>query len=75
MQYTLHQNLAVKTCLTATVCKQAGDPQPKVTTATSTPTASGGSTGMGLGLYAVLLLGGAAAFGAYKYMESQKGKQ
>ena len=33
-----------------------------------------GSTGMGIGLYAIILLGGAAAFGAYKYLQSQDGK-
>ena len=26
---------------------------------------------MGIGLYALILLGGAAAFGAYKYLESK----
>jgi len=29
---------------------------------------------MGIGLYAVILLGGAVALGAYKYMQSQEGK-
>jgi cytochrome b5 len=29
---------------------------------------------MGIGLYAVILIGGAAAFGAYKYLQAQEGK-
>jgi len=53
---------------------QEGDPKPKVVQATTTATYSGTSTGMGIGLYAVILLGGAVALGAYKYMQSQEGK-
>lgn len=57
-----------------TICEQAGDPSPKVVTASSISTPSGSSTGLGIGLYAVILLGGAAAFAAYKYTQSQEGK-
>ncbi|KAG9237040.1 cytochrome b5-like heme/steroid binding domain-containing protein [Amylocarpus encephaloides] len=46
-----------------------GDPKPRVAAPSSSPSSSVDG-GMGLGLYAVILLGGAAAFGAYKYMQS-----
>jgi len=58
--------------LVGTLKRQPGDPKPKVAAANSTSTpASGGSTGMGIGLYAVILIGGAAAYGAYQYIQSQ----
>jgi len=60
--------------LIGTLKRQAGDPQPKIATPSAISTSSGSSTGLGIGLYAVILLGGAAAFGAYKYMQSQEGK-
>jgi len=60
--------------LIGTLKREAGDPQPKIATPNSTSASSGSSTGLGIGLYAVILLGGAAAFGAYKYMQSQEGK-
>ena len=52
-------------------CKQEGDPKPKSyaqpgTTATTT---DGASTGVGL--YAIILLGGALAFAAYTMMNKQ----
>ena len=52
-----------------------GDPAPK-TAATDKisagPNPSGGSeTGFGVTLYAILLLGGLLAFGAYQYVQSQ----
>jgi len=60
--------------LIGTLKRQPGDPSPKVATANPTSTTSGSSTGLGIGLYAVILLGGAAAFAAYKYTQSQEGK-
>jgi len=59
--------------LVGTLKRQAGDPAPKVTTATTT-TSSTASSGSSLGLYAFVLFGGAVAFGAYKYLQSQEGK-
>ncbi len=53
---------------------QAGDPQPKVTTATTTAGGSTANTGMGLGLYAVAALIAAAAFMGYQYFQSQETK-
>ena len=35
---------------------------------------SGGETGMGIAVYAVLLVGGLLAFGAYQYMQAQDKK-
>jgi len=51
-----------------------GDPAPKVTTPPTKPAAVNQSSGMGIGLYVIILLGGAAAFGAYKYLQSQEAK-
>ena len=53
---------------------QEGDPKPKVVPGQASSASTSGSTGMGIGLYAIILLGGAAAFGAYKYLQSQDGK-
>ena len=55
-----------------------GDPKPK-TGATDKIAAgpgggSGGDLGSGVVLYAVILLGGALAFGLWKYMQSQDSK-
>jgi cytochrome b involved in lipid metabolism len=57
-----------------TLKRQEGDPKPKVVSGQASSTSTSGSTGMGIGLYAIILLGGAAAFGAYKYLQSQDGK-
>lgn len=46
---------------------------PKSTTTTVKPLNTTQPTGMGIGLYLMILLGGAAAFGAYKYLQSQEG--
>ena len=53
---------------------QDGDPKPKIASNTPAKTPSGGSTGMGIGLYALILIGGATAFGAYQYFQSQENK-
>jgi len=58
--------------LIGTLKRMPGDPAPKVNQTSSTTTATSANTGMGIGLYAVILVGGAAAFGAYKYMQSQQ---
>jgi len=61
--------------LVGTLKRQPGDPAPKATTTSSTTASSStDSTGSGIGLYAIILLGGALAFGAYKYLQSQEGK-
>ncbi|APA15473.1 hypothetical protein SS1G_13399 [Sclerotinia sclerotiorum 1980 UF-70] len=56
-----------------TLKRVAGDPAPKPQTTTASPTSSQDETGMGIGLYAIILIGGLAAFGAYKYMLTQEG--
>jgi len=61
--------------LIGTLKRTAGDPAPKAISApTTSATSSSTASGMGVGLYAIILLGGAAAFGAYKYLQSQEGK-
>jgi len=60
-----------------TLKRQPGDPKPKVVSPNAT-TAGGSSdnaAGFGIGLYAVLLLGGGAAYAAYTYMQAQQAKQ
>ncbi|KAI9759350.1 MAG: hypothetical protein M4579_002408 [Chaenotheca gracillima] len=52
--------------------RMPGDPAP--TTAKSSHDSSSGSSGgatSGVALYAIVLIGGALAFGAYKYLEAQ----
>jgi len=50
--------------------EQAGDPQPNLNTTTSTMNKSStDAAGFSIGLYAIILVGGALAFGAYKYLQ------
>ncbi|KAJ4407964.1 hypothetical protein N0V91_003630 [Didymella pomorum] len=55
--------------------RQEGDPKPKsyAQTGSTASTTDGASTGVGL--YAIILIGGALAFGAYKYLQSQSEQQ
>ena len=55
---------------------QANDPPAKVQQTTSSQTSSGsaGQAGMGVGLYAVILIGGALAFFGYQYMQQSQQK-
>jgi len=52
-----------------------GDPMPSTAAANTSANSTTGSTssaaGMGVGLYAAILVGGALAFGAYKYMSAK----
>lgn len=55
-----------------TTLRQEGDPKPKSYSAqpgATTTTTDGATTGVGL--YAVILLGGALAFAAYTFMNKQ----
>jgi cytochrome b5 len=60
--------------------RQPGDPKPKsgapagVNAGPSASGSSSGEAGMGVGLYAILLIGGALAYGAYQYLQAQQGK-
>lgn len=53
---------------------QAGDPTPKTHNSGSlAPQAqTGAASGMGIGLYAVILIGGLAAYAAYQYLQQQQ---
>ncbi|CAG8956508.1 hypothetical protein HYFRA_00003895 [Hymenoscyphus fraxineus] len=53
--------------------RMPGDPKPKVYDAADGPSPRD-EPSMGLGLYAIVLLGAGAAFGYYKYMQAQEGK-
>ncbi|KAL5118619.1 hypothetical protein ACEQ8H_003470 [Pleosporales sp. CAS-2024a] len=55
--------------LVGTLKRQDGDPKPKsyAPTASAAQTTDGASSGVAL--YAIVLLGGALAFGAYKYLQ------
>lgn len=52
---------------------QPGDPEPLSSAPNGAVTQSGGSaeTGMGVMFYALVLIGGGLAFGAYKYLQAQ----
>ncbi|KAI9818881.1 MAG: hypothetical protein M1827_007702 [Pycnora praestabilis] len=61
--------------LIGTLKRAPGDPQPK-TSAPSTTTSSGekSGAGLGVGLYAIIFIGGLVAFGAYKYLQANPEK-
>ncbi|CDM34578.1 hypothetical protein DTO013E5_5068 [Penicillium roqueforti] len=53
-----------------------GDPSPKAKPSSSTDSSSSSSaSGFGVGLYAVFLVGGAIAYGAYNYLQAQQAQQ
>lgn len=54
---------------------QPGDPAPKAQQSSVAPAANTSSAGMGTALYAVIFIGGLAAFGAYQYLQAQQGKE
>ncbi|KAH7346599.1 cytochrome-b5 reductase [Rhexocercosporidium sp. MPI-PUGE-AT-0058] len=54
--------------------RQPGDPAPKVSAPSGTAATSSDNTGMGVGLYALILIGVGLAYGAYQYTKSQEGK-
>jgi len=54
--------------------REPGDPKPRVAAPNSGSAGantSSNSGGLGVGLYALVILGGAAAFGAYKYLQGE----
>jgi hypothetical protein len=51
--------------------KQEGDPKPKSYAQPTSSASTSDGAGLGVGLYAIVLLGGALAFGAYKYLQGQ----
>ncbi|KAK1143284.1 hypothetical protein N8T08_006811 [Aspergillus melleus] len=49
--------------------RMPGDPAPKAHAQPATSSGSSDSSGLGVGLYAFLLVGGAIAYGAYQYLQ------
>ncbi|KAI0009236.1 putative cytochrome b5 [Xylariaceae sp. FL0662B] len=58
--------------LVGSLKRQPGDPAPKAAAPSLAPAANTSSAGFGTALYAILLIGSAVAFGAYKYLEAQQ---
>ncbi|KAK3692836.1 putative membrane bound hemo protein [Podospora appendiculata] len=59
-----------------TLKRNAGDPKPKAPLPGSlAPAANTSTAGAGIGLYAVVVLGGLLAFGAYQYLQQQQAAQ
>ncbi|KAK3673940.1 hypothetical protein LTR78_006142 [Recurvomyces mirabilis] len=55
--------------------REAGDPAPKTsTTSSSAPKSSTDAAGLGIGVYAIVLVGAALAFFAYQYLQSNQQK-
>ncbi|KAI0022781.1 putative cytochrome b5 [Xylariomycetidae sp. FL0641] len=54
--------------------RQPGDPTPKATSPSLSAPANNSAAGMGTALYAMVFIGGIAAFGAYQYMQTQQNK-
>jgi hypothetical protein len=54
-----------------TTTKQDGDPAPKAYSATTTTTATTDGASAGVGLYAIILLGGLLAYLAYTFMQKK----
>lgn len=52
--------------------RKDGDPKPKSYATTTSNTAATDGASAGIGLYAIILLGGILAFGAYKYLQTQQ---
>lgn len=67
----------LSTTVTNNKCLQPGDPTPKAPKPGAvTPAAStGDATGLGIGVYAIVLIGGAAAYFAYQYLQAQQEQQ
>ncbi|GAO14579.1 uncharacterized protein UV8b_05358 [Ustilaginoidea virens] len=54
--------------------RQPGDPAPKTSAHTTSTSSQGGSdnTGLGIGIYLILLIGGALGYFAFQYMAKQE---
>ncbi|KAJ5467386.1 hypothetical protein N7475_005138 [Penicillium sp. IBT 31633x] len=62
--------------LVGTVKRLPGDPVAKAHASPSSSASTSSSTsGFGVGLYAVILIGGAIAYGAYNYLQAQQAQQ
>ncbi|KAK3303479.1 putative membrane bound hemo protein [Chaetomium strumarium] len=59
-----------------TLKRNPGDPKPKTPLPGAVaPAANNTSAGFGVGLYAVVLIGGLIAYGAYQYLQQQQAAQ
>lgn len=56
---------------------QPGDPKPNAPKpgAVSPAASTGDAAGLGIGVYAIVLIGGAAAYFAYNYLQAQQAAQ
>ncbi|TQV97511.1 hypothetical protein V2A60_006733 [Cordyceps javanica] len=62
--------------LVGTLKRQPGDPAPKATPATKTANSGNAdSTGLGIGLYGVVLIGGIIGYVGYQYLQNQQQQQ
>ncbi|ETS78035.1 cytochrome b5 [Pestalotiopsis fici W106-1] len=61
--------------LVGTLKRQPGDPSPTASKPSLSPQANTSSAGLGTVAYAVVFIGGLAAFGAYQYLQSQQEQQ
>ncbi|KAJ5349041.1 hypothetical protein MYU51_011831 [Penicillium brevicompactum] len=61
--------------LVGNVKRMPGDPEPKQAHTASDSSSSSSTAGFGVGLYAVILIGGAIAYGAYNYLQAQQAQQ
>ena len=59
------------------MCPQPGDPEPKAHKpgAVAPAASTGDATGLGIGVYAIVVIGGAAAYFAYNYLQAQQAQQ
>ncbi|KAK3214507.1 hypothetical protein GRF29_19g387259 [Pseudopithomyces chartarum] len=55
--------------------RKEGDPKPKSYAQANASVANSDGASSGVGLYAIVLVGAALAFGAYKYLQAQQGEQ
>ncbi|KAJ4298940.1 hypothetical protein N0V90_004183 [Kalmusia sp. IMI 367209] len=55
--------------------RKDGDPKPKSYAAANASVSSTDGASAGVGLYAIVLVGAALAFGVYKYLQAQQGEQ
>ncbi|KAJ4349583.1 uncharacterized protein N0V89_008199 [Didymosphaeria variabile] len=55
--------------------RSEGDPKPKSYAQANASVANADGASAGIGLYAIVLVGAALAFGAYKYLQTQQGEQ
>ncbi|KAK0385160.1 hypothetical protein NLU13_7638 [Sarocladium strictum] len=58
--------------LVGTLKRQPGDPAPNASAYSGNANNKADQSGIGVGLYAVVLVGGAIAYGAYQYMQNQQ---